>query len=161
MKNKEPLPKNNCFLPIKNYSMSKYRIWPSRLASKPCFGKTKTLASATLRRFRFTLFIAWIMTIPTIDKKEKRNIRFTLRINGREEKWGKLAEALSLQDVFSDPQNYSDSSQKTSCLFKYEHEKRRNLERMVKIFLTSNQKWRIIIKERISFFKAKRKKQMH
>jgi hypothetical protein len=25
--------------------------------SKPCFGKTKTLASATLRKFRFTLFI--------------------------------------------------------------------------------------------------------
>jgi hypothetical protein len=57
MNNKDQLKKENHSLPINNYPMSKYRFWPPRLGSKPCFGKTKTLASATLRKFRFTLFI--------------------------------------------------------------------------------------------------------
>ena len=57
MKNKDPLSKNNYSLPINHSPMSKYSFWPPRLGSKPCFGKTKTLASAALRRFRFTLFI--------------------------------------------------------------------------------------------------------
>jgi len=58
MNKKDQLLKENYSSPINNYPLLAQRIWPSRLRSKPCFGKTKTLASAALRRFRFTLFIA-------------------------------------------------------------------------------------------------------
>ena len=57
MNKKDQLIKNNYSLPINNCPLLAQRIWPPRLGSKPCFGKTKTLASATLRKFRFTLFI--------------------------------------------------------------------------------------------------------
>ena len=87
MKNKDQLLKNHFSSPINNCFSSRYRLWPPRLRSKPCFGKTKTLASATLRKFRFTLFIAQIMARPTIDQEEKRHIRFTFRLNDREDSW--------------------------------------------------------------------------
>jgi hypothetical protein len=57
MKNKDQLQTKDSSLPYYDNRLSMYRFWPPRLGSKPCFGKTKTLASAALRRFRFTLFI--------------------------------------------------------------------------------------------------------
>jgi hypothetical protein len=58
MNKKEQLIQDNYSLLFDNCPLLAQRVWPSRLRSKPCFGKTKTLTSAALRKFGFTLFIA-------------------------------------------------------------------------------------------------------